>query len=444
MDKLTGILDFGSYKMPFFKNDFVFDFTTLDVSPLQHWLPAETKETKEGFVTGVTHSGHYIAIYTGQEIFRVNATSSIHTFLYITSKGNANDMWRGQPFDGITFCGGCVDKIYHANAIEANNLFTEKEITLKLNNVKKEFCFDDSNKEKIKASFSTNVSMSRSVERGFSIKEDGQFFNVSFENKRTLKDVPIIIQNISRIISFMLFRQDLYFDKIFLTRKTDRADYEPIAIVHLERKSETQKSQTRTLSIHNLGENCENFLSLIWNNSIGTTSYIPNKDSDAKMIKAIDIKEICSALEYEIDHTKDILSKEDLSLKSLIEEIKQVVNEHRNSKNPLPQKTYDLIYGSMSHWSQSLSNEIIALWQKHKEAITVISSWISVGLTESKIEAFVKYRNKTTHGNNLVLSKDIANTAVLLECLIYCNILSRSGMNEEKIIEICKNILFTS
>ena len=104
----------------------------------------------------------------------------------------------------------------------------------------------------------------------------------------------------------------------------------------------------------------------------------------------------------------------------------------------MPQKTYDLIYGSISHWSQSLSNQIIVLWQKHKEAIDAISARISVELTETKIEAFVKYRNKTSHGNNLVLSQDIANTAILLEGLIYCNVLSRSGMEEKNIVEICK------
>ena len=444
MDKLTGVLDFGSCKMPFFKNEFVFDFTTLDISLFQHWLPAETKETNEGFVTGQTHSGHYIAIYTGQDVFRVNAPSSIHTFLYITSKNNASDIWCGQPFDGITFCGGCIDKIYHANAIASNNLFTEKEITLKLNDTRKEFSFEDSNNEKIKVIFSTNVSMNRSVERGFSIKEDGQFLNVSFQNKRTLKDVPSIIQNISRIISVLIFRQDLHFDKIFLTRKTDMADHEPVAVVHLESKNETQKSLTQTFSIHNLDQNCEKFFSLIWNNSIGTTSYIPEKDADSKRIKAIDIKEICSALEYEIDHTEGILSEEDVALKSIVKEIKKVVKEHRNSDNPLPQKTYDLIYSSIAHWSQSLSSQIIALWQKHKDAIDAISSRISVELTEGKIDAFVKYRNDTSHGNSLVLSQDIANTAILLECLIYCNVLSRSEMEKGKIVEICKKILFTS
>ena len=185
-------------------------------------------------------------------------------------------------------------------------------------------------------------------------------------------------------------------------------------------------------------------MSLLWNNSLGTTSYVPEKDADAKMIRSIDIKEICSALEYEIDHTDGILSEEDLSLNALINEIKEVVKRHRESDSPLPPKTYDLIFGSISHWSQSLSNQIIALWQKHKEAIEVYSSKISYELTEEKIEAFVKYRNKTSHGNNLVLSQDIANTAVLLECLIYCNVLSRAGMTEENIIAICKNILFTS
>lgn len=444
MDKLTGVLSFESCKMPFFKNDFVFDFTTLDISLFQHWLPAETKATTEGFVTGQTHSGHYIAIYTGQELFRVNAPSSIHTSLYITSKNNASDIWCGQPFDGITFCGGCVDKIYRANAIASNNLFTEKEITLTLNNTRKEFSFVDSNNEKIRAIFSTNVSMNKSVQKGFSIKEDGQFLNISFENKRTLKDVPIIIQNVNRIISFLVFRQDLYFDKIFLTRKTDRADYEPVAIVHLEQKTETQKSPAHMISIHHLEEQCKDFFSLLWNNLLGTTSYIPEKDSDAKMIKAVDIKEICSSLEYEIDHTEGLLSGEDMVLNTLINDIKQLVKEHKNSDNPLPQKTYDLIYGSISHWSQSLSNQIVALWQKHKKAIDAFSSQISIELTEAKIEAFVKYRNRTSHGNNLVLSQEIATTAVLLECLIYCNILSRSGMPEESVIAICSNILFTS
>ena len=444
MDKLTGVVNIDSCRIPFFKNDFVFDFTTLDVSPLQHWLPAEAKETNEGFVTGYTHSGHYIAIYTGCETFRVNATSSLHTFLYITSKGNASDMWCGQPFDGITFCGGCVDKIYHTNAITSDDLFTEKEITLKLNDEKKEFCFKNSNDEKIKAIFSTSVSMGRSVEKGFSIKEDGRFLNVSFENKCTLKDVPVIIRNINRILSFLVFRRDLHFDKIFLTMKTERADYEPVAEVHLERKNETKKSPIQTLSVHNLGENCEAFLSLMWNNFIGTTSYIPEKDSDANAIKATNIKEICSALEYEIDHTDKLLTQEDLSLRTLIETIKQVVRDHRNSDSPLPQKTYDFIYGSISHWSQPLSDQIIALWQKHREAMDVISSRISVDLTESEIEAFVRYRNKTSHGSNLILSNDIANTAILLECLIYCNVLSRSGMTKERIVEICKTVLFVS
>ena len=99
MDKLTGIIEMGNHKIPFFMNDFVFDFTTLDIVPLQHWFPAETVKTAEGFVTGRTHGGNFIAVYTGQESFRTNATSSVHTYMYITSKNNASDVWHGEPFD---------------------------------------------------------------------------------------------------------------------------------------------------------------------------------------------------------------------------------------------------------------------------------------------------------------------------------------------------------
>ena len=444
MDKLTGVLEFDTCKIPFYKNDYVFDFTTLDISLFQQWLPPETKPTTEGFVTGKTHSGYFIAIYTGQKVFRVNAPSSLHTFLYITSKNNASDIWTGNPFDGITFCGGCIDKIYQANAIESNDLFKENEITLKLNNAKKTFNFTDDNGQKINVLFSTNVTMNRSVEKGFSIKENGQYLNLSFENKQTLNDVPEIIQRVCRIISCLVFRQNLHFDKIYLTRKTERADHEPIAEVHLEQIGKTQKSFSRIITIEQLENKIANFFSLIWNKKSGTTSYIPEQDSDARVIKSIDIKEICSALEYEIDHTSGLLSKEDESLKSLTKQVKDLVKKHRDSDNPLPQKTYDLIFGNISHWSDSLSSQIFALWEKHRNAVNAFSSQCSDELTKEKIETFVKYRNDTSHGNDLVLSQELANTAGLLECLIYCNVLSRAELTEEKIDAICANTLFIS
>lgn len=55
------------------------------------------------------------------------------------------------------------------------------------------------------------------------------------------------------------------------------------------------------------------------------------------------------------------------------------------------------------------------------------------------INNFVKYRNSITHGRYKVLDEKIAFTAVILEGLVYCCILTRIGMEERQIISMIRN-----
>lgn len=446
MDKLTGIIEMSNHKIPFFMNDFVFDFVTLDIDPLQHLLPPETVKTAEGFVTGCTHSGYFIAVYTGQESFRTNATSSVHTYMYITSKNNASDTWCGESFDGMLFCGGCVDKVYQGCAlVPQDDIFTGDRDKITLVKSKDAVKFDFLEGENsVHTIFSTNVNISQNSENGLSVKEDGQFLRLVFDRSKTLGDVPKIINNVHRILAFLIFRNNLSYNKIYLTKKDKKGRNIPIAEVHLEKNDPTNKGNRNCLSVNSFKEHLPSLFSTMFNLQIGTMSYIPEKDSESNMIKAVEIKEICSALEYEIDHTDGLLSDEDKSLNALIDQIKTIVKRHRDSDNSLPEKTYDLIFGSMSHWSQSLANQIISLRNKHTEAISKCEERYKLQLTDESIASFVKYRNSTSHGNVLKLSQELAETAIMLKCLIYCNIFSRIGIEETEITSICKNISFIS
>ena len=131
MDKLTGVIEMRECKVPFYKNDYDFDFITLDTHPFQSLLPAETVPTNEGFVTGWTQNRYFIAIYAGRDSFRTNAATALHTYMYIISKNNASDVWRGEPVDGITFLGGCIDKVYHGHTlVPQDDPFRNDSITL--------------------------------------------------------------------------------------------------------------------------------------------------------------------------------------------------------------------------------------------------------------------------------------------------------------------------
>ena len=442
MDKLTGVIEMEEHSIPFFMNDFVFDFTTIDIDPLQHLLPAETVKTAEEFVTGWTHGGYFIAIYTGQDSFRTNATSSVHTCMYITSKNNASDIWCGEPFDGMLFCGGCIDKVYQGRAlVPQENIFVGDKITLLRNKDTVEFDFLES-ENCVHALFSTNVNISQSFDNGLSIKEDGKFLRLLFDSPQTLGNVPKIIGNVRSILSFLIFRNNLSCNKIYLTKKDENGRNILIAEVHIEQNNPTNKNNRNCLSVNLFQDHLSSLFTTMFDSKIGTMSYIPEKDSESNMIKAVEIKEICSALEYEIDHTDGLLSDEDKSLNVLIDQIKTIVKEHRDSDNPLPERTYDLIFGSMSHWSQSLTNQIVALRDKHAEAISKCEEQYRLQFSDESIASFVKYRNNTSHGDVLELSQGIAETAIMLKCLIYCNVLSRVGMNETEIAAICENIYF--
>ena len=83
------------------------------------------------------------------------------------------------------------------------------------------------------------------------------------------------------------------------------------------------------------------------------TGIIPKDDEDAVLMTVNKIRNICSALEIEINAT-GVKSVKNAELESLINDIKDVIKAHRkqsDEEHKLPDKTYDNIFSSISHWS---------------------------------------------------------------------------------------------
>ena len=173
----------------------------------------------------------------------------------------------------MIFCGGCVDKVYHGHAfVSQEDIFIGDKITLLKSNDTLEFDFTEG-ENSIHAMFSTNANISQSFENGLSVKEDGQFLRLLFDRPQTTGAVPKIINNACRILSFLIFRNNLHFEKVFLTKKTTNDKNEIVAEVHLEQNNVTNKKSLQCISVNSLQNHLTDFFSLIWNSKIGTMSY---------------------------------------------------------------------------------------------------------------------------------------------------------------------------
>ena len=86
----------------------------------------------------------------------------------------------------------------------------------------------------------------------------------------------------------------------------------------------------------------------------------------------------------------------------------------------------------------SASDRIAILYQRYEAEMLLLND-SSLHITDKEIAEFVKYRNHITHGFHRVLDQNVAITAYTLQGLVYCCILKRIGMNNDKIQELCRN-----
>ena len=147
------------------------------------------------------------------------------------------------------------------------------------------------------------------------------------------------------------------------------------------------------------------------------------------------MKNICSSLERELGIGKIFLEKDD-ELNILIQEVKKLIKDHRKKKNTLSDKTYETIFGSISHWNQPLAERAWTAWSIHSEEMKPLLDKYDVMITEDDIASFVKARNNITHNGINSIEDNIGITAFLLMGLVYCCALSRIGLDSALIKEI--------
>lgn len=438
---VTGFINTDKGSVSFYGENFKFTFMNADMRD-EIVIDAD----KKGYIWGKTFEGKVIAIYAKQSI-AIKDTRVLNTWNYIISKYSNISKESIVSFKGIRFKNGVIRTIYPCNALHEDFENSKDGIlAYRVVNDRKNYSFNVGDKT-INWIWGSEINQRMSLEEGNSLSNGNSVLDILFDKQQDYKTFYDWYGYVCDFCSFLTFRNNIFFEKIFLLRETPYNINEEFAECYV--KSESDVSLRKYVNI--IPISCIDdymFNEMIMNilkhdkRHKGLPIFItPKDDRDANIMDVGKIRNICSALEMELD-LGGVRIKSDPNMKNLIKTVKKDIKEHRDGQEPLSSKTYDYIFGNISHWDQPLAERVYNAWKQHEEMMQPLLSSYGIDIDQEKIEAFVKARNNITHNGFTGMDVDVANTAFVLMGLVYCCALTRIKMPMESIKDVMGRRLF--
>ncbi|WP_455191952.1 hypothetical protein [Gemmiger sp.] len=436
MDKkeqiLNGLFPIDGENYTFLLQDFYFHI----MSSSKKYISETIKADENGLLHATTYDGHPIAVYSTRKELPIYEHLKLKTDNYMVHEFNQfpPEYKETYLFDGIEFVGGSLSKVFFPSSLNivsenGKSLLDKKDDTISFSFKSKEISYTVS----VFSSPDTTVSIS-----GTTVSNANTHLLLKFDTPQTIEKIFSCYNNIRTILSFMTFRTTISFEAVGLLQHLKDSD--PACMVTWRLyidipPDESKKDNYSCITFEDLGESATNLFQMVFNATDSKVNYslgfIPSDDKHSGRFNNDRIKAICSAMECESTFCHIPKSEETLEIEKLAEEVKTIIKDHRDRENTLSPKSYDKIFGNISHWGLASSDQIIYLYNIHWE--TLINVLVPFSITEKDISNFVKFRNDITHGRTRIINQNIVQTGVILEHLVYCCVLSRIGLTEEHI-----------
>ena len=388
----------------------------------------EKLNQKQGCIVGKTTGNKYVYLYCGQE-FKIHREATLKTWLYFVS----SDPEPG-AFQSLILTGGVLNKLYWKAGLRTKEEGGRRFLDFRKDSMKWEL--------KGKAlegtlEVASGIREGVSAEKGDYIEVTDTTLELILGQPREFSDFSEVYGCLLRLCQFMAFRQNVGFDRILLGRKSENIPelYEEMAecFVRHDWEQITEKKIFSCITFQALGDCLPPLLASIAENrpkkpkfNIG---FIPEHDKDVYFITSMNVREVCSALESEMELSK-VKVERDAEFKKLVTEMKGLVKAHRDGEHPLKEANdYQFIFGTLDHMSGALADKIEICFQKYQP---LLGEYIS----RRHIDELVSYRNTITHGSYMQLDGQLAETTFILMKLVYCCVLKRVGMEDKKVREL--------
>lgn len=432
---VTGIIRTDKGNLTFYGKDFKFTFMNVDT---KEEVVIEADEN--GYIWGRTYEDKVIAIYTKENI-KIKQTGILNTWNYIISRFVGVSKESINSFKGIRFKNGAIRAIHPCNALHEDYEKSKDGIlAYRVDNDRKCYLINVGD-EKISWNFGSEINQRMSIEEGNSLSNGNALLDILFDNQQDYKTFYDWYGYVCDFCSFLTFRSNIYFEKIFFLRETPYNVNEAFAECYVKIEGEVSARKfVNIIPISYIDDNA--FKEIIMNilkqdkEHKGLPIFIaPKDDRDAKIMDVGKIRNICSALEMELD-LGGVRLESSHSMNSLVEKVKKDVKEHRDGNQPLSSKAYDYIFGNISHWDQPLAERAYNAWKEHEDKMQPLLDLYDIDIEKEKIDKFVKARNNITHNGFTGIDEDVAITAFALMGLVYCCALTRIKVSTELIKDI--------
>ncbi|MBR2278348.1 MAG: hypothetical protein IJ872_03945 [Eubacterium sp.] len=445
--RITGIIQDDENPIYFVLEDFHITFMN---NTLKH--VARKIVPKDGFIHGKTFDKHTIAIKCGSKSIDFVEYVPFNAVSYV-EKCNYKPDYKIEEFDSIVFRGGTLNSLLVHNAIVENREQTVygERFVYDVNDDNIEFNFNYKNENctvKIYSIYQFGGSA-----YGQYINNNDVAIKITCPKKHPLIDVYSFRSKVLDVMSILTYRKNVGFDSIDVYN-SDEDDVAAHVYVNEEYEYTTKQIQTN-IKFSDI-KDC--FLSAlfetVFNSDEKDTKYlfefIPQDDNKARFINYNMIR--CAASSLELEHKllnkkdvedgkeKTLIPQNDEQLKLLIDQIKSLVEESKKSEKPLSEKTYSYINGNISNWSYPFAEKISNLIERHKEAFSELYQ-LDVSTVNDNVESFKRFRNKITHGGINVFDENVVKTTQAMIGLVYCCFLERVGLDEDKIVKLCKQVI---
>lgn len=437
-EKMTGIVDGLENQIVFCSDDYDFSFLTCRFLDKGEYI---TLHPEDEIIYATTHTGRKVAVFAGDRDYKVKGILTLKTGLYVSS-GKFGVHADIKNYRSICLIGGALNQLHPtATFFDSEDDNNKISIERKQEIVKYHF-------ENDKMPFDLTIGYSQS---GSANKNNYRFKNdvsitLTFESDQPLSSFPVHYYYLKLLVSLLTGQTENHFDDIVLIPTQDTLGWQFNTLdVHSLNNEEAEVSEKMGIPLQLLGENIIQLLTLFYTSKENKPSYslgfIPKNSKERWRISSDRIKSICAALECEANFDKYIpLPIQKMLLDELANKARAIVNESKKKfeKTPiLSERTYSLIFSSINNWTISAFDKFSYLYHKYEKSLKKIPVHWDFELTDDDIQAFIKYRNNTAHGNFGRITDRIATTALIMEALVYCCLFHRIGVSDENIDNIC-------
>lgn len=426
------------------RDTFEFNFYTNSIYPHEEDNGYAFLKANDNYIFGQTHQGNNVAIFTGSRGLGVEGHQRVFTSTYVVSSSCIKPQ-NLSTYTGIRFVGGTLNAVFPTNYFRycyADNKITVEKKSNKITHsiITTQYHMHWS----IKAPDSDETGLD-----GVPINNPDVFVDILFDSPQPLSTLSHHYNKLKELLSFMTYRFNVGFRSIELIEKDiDNGILVKQADVYVQEESDlTEKEHHYNITFHDLGETAPTLIGLLYDTEDQKPSYslgfYPNNDRELHRISSARVREVCSAIECELSFLADLNQTGDVLLSNLISRVKDEVKAFRKDNDGLSQDTYNMIFSSIGNWSFTLAEKLITLYSLYSTEIETLNHF-SYQVTEKDLRAFVKYRNHITHGTHRILEPSIGVTTHLLCGLVYCCLLKRIGLPQEKILELCQEKKITT